>query len=101
MSVKPRVAIASNDECLTRGPNVRFDVSNDGLIPRRLVLELFIVCIGFSFLRFGFGFSGVFVVRADEKLTAFIELEAAIRISKSTITSQGGFGGQGVSVDLA
>jgi hypothetical protein len=62
MSVKPRVAIASNDECLTRDPNVRFDVSNDGLIPRRLVLELFIVCIGFSFLRFGFGFSGVFVV---------------------------------------
>ena len=62
MSVKPRVAIASNDECLTRGPNVRFDVSNDGLIPRRLVLELFIVCIGFSFLRFGFGFSGVFAV---------------------------------------
>ena len=62
MSVKPRVAIASNDECLTRGPNVRFDVSNDGLIPRRLVLELFIVCIGFSFLRFGFGLSGVFVV---------------------------------------
>jgi hypothetical protein len=61
MSVKPRVAIASNDECLTRGPNVRFDVSNDGLIPRRLVLELFIVCIGFSFLRFGFGFSSVFV----------------------------------------
>ena len=54
MSVKPRVAIASNDKCLTRGPNVRFDVSNDGLIPRRLVLELFIVCIGFSFLRFGF-----------------------------------------------
>ena len=46
MSVKPRVAIASNDECLTRGPNVRFDVSNDGLLPRRLVLELFIVCIG-------------------------------------------------------
>jgi hypothetical protein len=62
MSVKPRVAIASNDECLTRGPNVRFDVSNDGLIPRRLELELFIVCIGFSFLRFGFGFSGVFIV---------------------------------------
>ena len=61
MSVKPRVAIASNDECLTRGPNVRFDVSNDGLIPRRLVLELFIVCIGFSFLRFGFGFSGLVV----------------------------------------
>jgi hypothetical protein len=62
MSVKPRVAIASNDECLTRGPNVRFDVSNEGLIPRRLVLALFIVCIGFSFLRFGFlvfGYSGV------------------------------------------
>ena len=64
MSVKPRVAIASNDECLTRGPNVRFDVSNDGLVPRRLVLELFVVCIGYLISRFdfGFGFSGVFIV---------------------------------------
>jgi hypothetical protein len=42
-----------------------------------------------------------FVVHADEKLTAFLELESTIRISKSTITSQGGFGGKGISVDLA
>jgi hypothetical protein len=42
-----------------------------------------------------------FVVHADERLTAFVEIESTIRVSKSTITSQGGFGGQRVSVDLA
>ena len=40
MNVKPRAAIASSDECLTRGPNVRFEV-----------LELFVVCIGFTCFR--------------------------------------------------
>ena len=45
MSVKPTVAIASKSECLTRGANVRFEVSNRGVVPRPLVIELFIDCI--------------------------------------------------------
>jgi len=63
MSVKPRVAIASKSECFPRGADVRFEVSNRGALPRPLVEELFIDCIGFCCLRFGFyfGFSGVFV----------------------------------------
>jgi hypothetical protein len=57
-SVKPKLAIASKSQCLARGANVR-------VLPRRLVIELVIDCmdcIGFSFLRFGFGFSGAFIV---------------------------------------
>src|SRR2546421_3803143 len=46
MSVKPRVAIASRSECLAGGANVRFEASNDGVVPRWLAVELFIVCIG-------------------------------------------------------
>jgi hypothetical protein len=45
MSVKPRVAIAGKSECLTRAANVRFEVSNGGVVPRRLVIELFIDCV--------------------------------------------------------
>ncbi len=67
MSVKPRVAIASKSECLVRGAEVGFEVSNGGIVPRPLVVELFLNCmdcIGFSCLRFAFcfGFSGVSVV---------------------------------------
>jgi len=63
MIVKPRVAIASKSGCLARGADVRFEVSNRGALPRPLVEELFIDCIGFCCLRFVFcfGFSGVFV----------------------------------------
>ncbi len=69
MSVKPRVAIASKSECLVRGAEVGFEVSNGGIVPRRLVVELFLNCmdcIGFSCLRFAFcfGFFGVSVVCA-------------------------------------
>ncbi len=45
MSVKPRVATTSKSECFVRGANVRFEVSNGGVVPRRLVVELFIDCI--------------------------------------------------------
>ncbi len=45
MSVKPRVAIASKSECLVRGAEVGFEVSNGGIV-----------------LAFCFGFSGVSVV---------------------------------------
>jgi len=63
MSVKPRVAIARKSECLPQGADVRFEVSNRGALPRPLVEELFIDCIGFCCLRFAFcfGFSGVFI----------------------------------------
>ncbi len=59
--------MASKSECLVRGAKVGFEVSNGGIVPRRLVVELFLdclVCIGFSCLRFAFcfGFSGVSVV---------------------------------------
>src|SRR6266567_1607971 len=62
MSVKPRVAIASKSECLVRGAEVGFEVSNGGIVPRRLVVELFLNCmdcIGFSCfgVAFCFGFS--------------------------------------------
>jgi hypothetical protein len=43
--VKPRVAIAGKSECLTRAANVRFEVSNGGVVPRRLVIELVIDCM--------------------------------------------------------
>ncbi|PYK19214.1 MAG: hypothetical protein DME55_05165 [Verrucomicrobia bacterium] len=61
------MAIASKSECLVRGAEVGFEVSNGGIVPRRLVVELFLdclVCIGFSCFRFAFcfGFSGVSVV---------------------------------------
>ena len=67
MSVKPRVAIASKSECLVRGAEVGVEVSNGGIVPRRLVVELFLNCmdcIGFSCFGFAFcfGFSGVSVV---------------------------------------
>jgi hypothetical protein len=42
MSVKPRVAIASKSECLVRGVDMGFEVSNRGVVPRRLVVGLFI-----------------------------------------------------------
>ena len=45
MSVKPRVAIASKSECLTRGAEVGFEVSNGGVAQHRLVVVLFIDCI--------------------------------------------------------
>ncbi len=45
MSVKPRVAIASKSECLVRGAEVGFEVSNGGVVPRWLVIELFIDCM--------------------------------------------------------
>src|SRR5437867_5253790 len=59
MNVKPRVAIASKSECLVRGAEVGFEVSNGGIVPRRLVVELSLNCmdcIGFSCLRFAFCF---------------------------------------------
>jgi len=37
-SVKPKLAIASKSQCLARGANVR-------VVPRRLVIELFIDCV--------------------------------------------------------
>src|SRR5439155_11015184 len=69
MSVKPRVAIASKSECLVRGAEVGFEVSNGGIVLRRLVVELSLNCmdcIGFSCFRFAFcfGFSGASVVCA-------------------------------------
>ena len=45
MSVKPTVAIASKSECFPRGDDVRFEFSNRGELPRRLVVELFVDCI--------------------------------------------------------
>jgi hypothetical protein len=45
MSVKPKMAIASESESLTRGTEVGLEVSNGGVIPPRLVEELFIDCI--------------------------------------------------------
>src|SRR5437870_740249 len=59
MNVKPRVAIASKSECLVRGAEVGFEVSNGGIVPRRLVVELSLNCmdcIGFSCFRFAFCF---------------------------------------------
>jgi hypothetical protein len=44
-NVKQRVAIASKCERLTRGADVGFGVSNGGVVPRRLVVGLFIDCM--------------------------------------------------------
>ena len=45
MNAKPRVAIASKRECLMRGAEVRFEVSNGGVVPRWLVVELLLDCM--------------------------------------------------------
>ncbi|PYI51268.1 MAG: hypothetical protein DMC62_08180 [Verrucomicrobia bacterium] len=45
MSVKPKVAIASKSECLVRGAEVGFEVSNGGIVPRRLMVDLFLDCM--------------------------------------------------------
>ena len=71
MSVKPRVAIASKSECLVRGAEVGVEVSNGGIVPRRLVVELFLNCmdcIGFSC----FGLLSVLVFPAYLLLCRFI-----------------------------
>lgn len=45
MSVRPRVAIASKSECLARDADLRVEVSNRDIVPRGLVIELFLDCI--------------------------------------------------------
>ena len=61
MSVKPRVALASKSECLARGADVRLEVSNGGVVPRRLVVELFIDCM-----------DCIVLVRVEVKLLLFV-----------------------------
>ena len=45
ISVKPKAAIASKSEYLIRRAEMGFEVSNGGVVPRRLVVELFIDCV--------------------------------------------------------
>jgi hypothetical protein len=46
MSVKPRAAIARKSECLVRSAELEFEVSNGGIVPRRLLVKLLMDCMG-------------------------------------------------------
>ena len=60
-------------------------------------VQTVLIIFGFGNDREGWELDGDFTqpVSINKHGFAFLELEAAIRISKSTITSRGGFGGNG------